>query len=413
VTPGTAAKPEVKALPSDTAGWLWVEVISGSATAAADGTVTYGTGAGTVVLDWCQMTGPDGGWCNYFSGRLTVVVAAPAKPADCGVTAETPLKGPTGGRFLDVLTTTPHAGDIDWLATAGWAVGWTVSCHQLAAPGTGVVAQDKGYTLGGKVSGNYGITGDQAGEVNQGTIGSIFQPGAQVARRDAAVWLAQLALSDKQVDLTNEAAMREFLAGDYSVLNDTWTKGDDKKWGTPDDAKVVTIPYESTYFTYFSDVYPYDGTQKADRQSNAITWLANTVVNVKFDTDGNITGGQRLATGFATWNGYMGLWGVDNEWSDWSQVREFRPYSTIVRQDMAAFVYRIAQYEKLTGEHPNVILTATKTMSGWTAHGDAVQWMAGAGITTGFADGTFGGLRAVVRQDLAAFLHRADDWFKQ
>jgi hypothetical protein len=37
-----------------------------------------------------------------------------------------------------------------------------------------------------------------------------------------------------------------------------------------------------------------------------------------------------------------------------------------------------------------------------------VRWLAGAKITTGFEDGTFGGLRSVVRQDLAAFLHRAD-----
>ncbi|MDR1807857.1 MAG: S-layer homology domain-containing protein [Propionibacteriaceae bacterium] len=410
VTPGTRAKPAIKGVASDTTGRLEVDVLDGPASVADDGTVTY-EGPGTVTLIWCMVNPADGSWCGYFGGTLTVIVAAPAKPADCGITATTPLSGPTGGRFLDVLVTTPHAGDIDWLATAGWAIGWTVSCHELNQPGWAVQKRDFGYTLVDQSSQKYGVSYDLPGEVNLGTVGSVFQPGSEVTRRDAAVWLAQLALSDKKVDLTDEAAMAAFLGGDYSITNLTWARGQDGEWGTADDAKVVTIPVTSLYYTYFADTYPSDGELTADRQANAITWLANTIVNVKFSSDGTIISGQRLSTGFALDYGTAGYWGVDDAWGDWNQSREFRPYDTIVRQDMAAFLYRIALYEKLTGEHATVNLTTSQTMGGWTAHGEAVQWMAGAGITEGFADGSFGGLRPIVRQDLAAFLHRTSNWF--
>jgi hypothetical protein len=43
-----------------------------------------------------------------------------------------------------------------------------------------------------------------------------------------------------------------------------------------------------------------------------------------------------------------------------------------------------------------------------TAHSREIWWLAEAGISTGWPDGTFRPYNTVARADLAAFLHRLD-----
>jgi hypothetical protein len=304
--------------------------------------------------------------------------------------ANAPVAGPYG-RFLDVAATTPHADDVNWLATAGYSIGWSVSCYRTDSTGSHLVRTGDGYALAeGNAATGYGLLTDAAYGSNQGTVGYVFQPLAEVARADAAVWLAQLALADTSVDLSQTSTVGAFLADPYSVTNLAWAQGPDGQWGTADDATTVTVPVGHALYREFSDV-PVDFGATGDRQTAAIAWLANTIVNATFDAAGHLTGGQRLADGFPV-----------------GATAEFGWLRPIARQDMAAFLYRIALYEQQTGEHSDADMTVAADMPGYTAHGEAVTWLAGAGITTGFADGTFGGLRPVVRQDLAAFLHRAD-----
>ncbi|MDR1807812.1 MAG: S-layer homology domain-containing protein [Propionibacteriaceae bacterium] len=354
---------------------------------------------------------------TYFSGTLTVTVpgtgpTTPATPTTspisttpstpsvplgqvapsyCGVT-NAPVSGPVN-RFLDVYADTPHAGDITWLYTAGYSIGWSVSCSHTTSTGSHLVASGAGYTLAaGNNPTGYGLFTDATYESNQGTVGYIFQPWNQVTRGDAAVWLTKLALTDQQVTLNNPASVKSFLDGKYAITNLSWAQGPDGQWGTPDDATTVTIPVGHALYREFTDITANFGAPTTDdRHGAAVTWLANTIVNASFDNKGNLTGGQRLSDGFPT-----------------GTTSEYRPLAPIARQDMAAFLYRIALYEVQTGEHPNVNLTVTKDMPGYTAHGEAVRWLAGTQITTGYPDGTFGGLLPVIRQDLAAFLHRAD-----
>ncbi len=44
-----------------------------------------------------------------------------------------------------------------------------------------------------------------------------------------------------------------------------------------------------------------------------------------------------------------------------------------------------------------------------TPHAEDILWLASAGIATGYSNGTFGGMRPVYRQDMAAFLKRLAD----
>lgn len=80
----------------------------------------------------------------------------------------------------------------------------------------------------------------------------------------------------------------------------------------------------------------------------------------------------------------------------------FAPGGTVSRQAMAAFLHRLAG------------TPAPEAGPGFTDVGpdhpfaEAIAWLAGAGVSTGYADGSFGGTRDVSRQAMAAFLHRFD-----
>ena len=79
----------------------------------------------------------------------------------------------------------------------------------------------------------------------------------------------------------------------------------------------------------------------------------------------------------------------------------------VTRQDMAAFLHRLAQYEK--ADEPTGTAKQFTDVNQSTAHAEDIAWLAKTGVTTGYPDGTFGGLRPVIRQDMAAFLHRMHD----
>lgn len=82
---------------------------------------------------------------------------------------------------------------------------------------------------------------------------------------------------------------------------------------------------------------------------------------------------------------------------------------TVNRQDMAAFLQRLA---KLSGEQIPVQPMQFRDVNDSTPHADAIRWLGGTGISTGFVnkDGSrsFNGGSNVVRQDMAAFIYRLD-----
>lgn len=91
----------------------------------------------------------------------------------------------------------------------------------------------------------------------------------------------------------------------------------------------------------------------------------------------------------------------------------FRPTLSVTRQDMAAFLFRLA---KLAGkgsasddwQPTSEQLAAFSDVTTDTPHYREVAWLAAEGVSTGYADGTFRPRLSVVRQDMAAFLHRLD-----
>ena len=91
-----------------------------------------------------------------------------------------------------------------------------------------------------------------------------------------------------------------------------------------------------------------------------------------------------------------------------SEVREYRGMSSVIRQDMAAFLYRWAGSPEYTPS--NADMHRFRDVDGATPHAKEIWWLASTGISEGWldADGsrTFRGMSPVTRQDMAAFLYR-------
>ncbi|OZG59870.1 internalin [Bifidobacterium myosotis] len=105
--------------------------------------------------------------------------------------------------------------------------------------------------------------------------------------------------------------------------------------------------------------------------------------------------------------------GISTGWKEADGTVTFRPATEVNRQDMAAFLYRLAgspRFDETKAENPFVDVTAE------TPHYKEILWLYSTGITTGYrnADGTlsFQGLTPVYRQDMAAFLHRLAEYGK-
>lgn len=85
----------------------------------------------------------------------------------------------------------------------------------------------------------------------------------------------------------------------------------------------------------------------------------------------------------------------------------FHPYASIARCDMAAFIDRFCHLEDIVAVPAGVEF---KDVNAETSHAASIDWLSGAGITTGFPDGGFHPYDSIVRCDMAAFLHRVDDF---
>lgn len=101
--------------------------------------------------------------------------------------------------------------------------------------------------------------------------------------------------------------------------------------------------------------------------------------------------------------------GVSEGWLEDDGSRTFRGMDTVKRQDMAAFLYRLAG--SLAFEAPAE--SPFSDVGASTPHYVEVCWLAESGVSRGWDVGgarpEFRGMSSVVRQDMAAFLRRMSD----
>ncbi len=98
--------------------------------------------------------------------------------------------------------------------------------------------------------------------------------------------------------------------------------------------------------------------------------------------------------------------GISTGWENADGTFSFRPYETVRRADMAAFLYRLAGEPELDADEAPAFADVDES----TPHRDAILWLASEGISTGFegADGKaeFRPYDQIARCDMAAFLYR-------
>jgi hypothetical protein len=98
---------------------------------------------------------------------------------------------------------------------------------------------------------------------------------------------------------------------------------------------------------------------------------------------------------------WMKTTGISTGWSDGT----YRPYDTVTREAMAAFMHRYAS----TGCSVNISASKTFVDSNTSAFTADIEWMGGTGISTGWGDGTYRPSTTTTREAMAAFMHRLSD----
>lgn len=100
--------------------------------------------------------------------------------------------------------------------------------------------------------------------------------------------------------------------------------------------------------------------------------------------------------------------GISEGWKEKNGTSTFRGMDTVKRQDMAAFLKRLADK---AGKGGNVAPKSFVDVTDKTPHVAEVRWLGGSGISEGWPTSRgpeFRGMSSVVRQDMAAFIHRLD-----
>lgn len=100
--------------------------------------------------------------------------------------------------------------------------------------------------------------------------------------------------------------------------------------------------------------------------------------------------------------------GISTGWNESDGTSTFRPTEAVKRQDMAAFLYRLAKLGGVKVDKGRPM--GFSDVSNSTPHAKEIRWLGGAGISTGWKNpnGTarYQGMSNTVRQDMSAFLHR-------
>lgn len=104
--------------------------------------------------------------------------------------------------------------------------------------------------------------------------------------------------------------------------------------------------------------------------------------------------------------------GVTRGWPHSDGQTEFRPYQNVTRQDMAAFLYRLAGSPEFEPSEADRAYFSDVYPS--SDHSKEIYWRASVGISKGWTESngghTFRGMRNIKRCDMAAFLMRLAEY---
>ncbi len=107
--------------------------------------------------------------------------------------------------------------------------------------------------------------------------------------------------------------------------------------------------------------------------------------------------------------------GISTGWTERNGTHTFRPYDSVARCDMAAFLYRLAGSPSFSPSSSQKRYFSD--INSKSPHAKEVWWLASVGISTGWTEWngahTFRPYENVARCDMAAFLQRLGEYFSE
>ncbi|MBW3091136.1 S-layer homology domain-containing protein [Bifidobacterium miconisargentati] len=144
--------------------------------------------------------------------------------------------------------------------------------------------------------------------------------------------------------------------------------------------------------TWVEDISPSDGTFTVSEYQRYLAEFNSQFITFEDVTD---------ATSHADDIYWLAKKGISTGWNNPDGTKVFRPTAQVTRQDYAAFLYRLAGSPAIGATSKSF-----SDVNASTPHHDAILWAASNGIINGYGDGTFRGMASIQRQDAMVMLYR-------
>lgn len=317
--------------------------------------------------------------------------------------------------FADVFDDTPHSGEIGWMAASGISEGFSDGTFRGL---TQVARQDLAaflYRLAG--SPEYSPTQEDqsrfsdvnaatphakeiwwlaSNDITSGFPDGTFRGTSTVARQDMAALLRRFTARFLDPSAATYHPSSSDMAAFLDVSHST-THAEDIWWLASEE---ISSGYSDKTFR---------GTSAAARQDMAaFLWRASNLPSYRASAeDKEAFTDVNEDTSHAQDIWWLAAKGISTGYPDGT----FKGQDTVVRQDMAAFLYRLAGSPAYTPSQADKKQFVDVTEK--TPHAREIWWMASIGLTQGYGDGTFHPQNAVTRADMAAFMRRFYKAFSQ
>ena len=317
--------------------------------------------------------------------------------------------------FADVFDDTPHSGEIGWMAASGISEGFSDGTFRGL---TQVARQDLAaflYRLAG--SPEYSPTQEDqsrfsdvnaatphakeiwwlaSNDITSGFPDGTFRGTSTVARQDMAALLRRFTARFLDPSAATYHPSSSDMAAFLDVSHST-THAEDIWWLASEE---ISSGYSDKTFR---------GTSAAARQDMAaFLWRASNLPSYRASAeDKEAFTDVNEGTSHAQDIWWLAAKGISTGYPDGT----FKGQDTVVRQDMAAFLYRLAGSPAYTPSQADKKQFVDVTEK--TPHAREIWWMATIGLTQGYGDGTFRPQNAVTRADMAAFMRRFYKAFSQ
>lgn len=310
--------------------------------------------------------------------------------------------------FADVFDDTPHSGEIGWMAASGTSEGFSDKTFRGL---TQVARQDLAaflYRLAG--SPEYSPTQEEqsrfsdvntatphakeiwwlaSNDITSGFPDGTFRGTSTVARQDMAALLRRFTARFLDPSAATHHPSSSDMAAFLDVSHST-PHAEDIWWLASEE---ISSGYSDKTFRGTSAVARQDMAAFLWRASNLPSYRASAEDKESF-TDVN------EGTSHAQDIWWLAAKGISTGYPDGT----FKGQDTVVRQDMAAFLYRLAGSPAYTPSQADKKQFVDVTEK--TPHAREIWWMNSIGLTQGYGDGTFRPQNAVARADMAAFMRR-------